>query len=265
MLWMTENLSDQATWTSDNGSDPLYPLSNIQNSQTARVWKSLGAEATEVLRMDLDIDFDAVAGKDMHLVIHGHNFGAGYTLTLLGAFDPTFASIDYNSGPLDPADYPDGTLYLPLPFSVIGAIYPHWMLAITKPGASSIAQIGRVYFGPGLDTGIDGDPDYEGVSWVRVDPSPSAYTPGHQRFSERKPQYDTLDLSFSYLPESVIAQLRALYYQVGKVTPFFLQIQTTEPLNRAYYVAFTSNFPQKVKAFGGQYYWDHSLALEQQL
>jgi hypothetical protein len=265
MLWMTRNLADLGTWASVEGSDPYYPVANIQHEQTYKVWKSLGAAATEKLRLSLGAEYAELDDKITRVIIHGHNFDSTWSVKVEAGNDNTFASFVYDSGALDPSDYPDGTIFLSIPADEAMQPYQYIQITITKPAASSIAQVGRVYVGEAYDAGVDGRPDYTGVSRERVDPSPVSYSPGHQRFVERKAQFDMVALDFSYMPEAVIDQLRDIYYSLGKGTPFFLQIDPTGTLNRAYYMGFASNFPEKVVAYGSDYYWDHRLSLEQQL
>lgn len=265
MLWMTRNLADLGTWASVEGSNALYPVADIQNAQTAKVWKSLGVAATEKLRLSLGSEFSELASKITRFIIHGHNFDSTWSVRVYAGNDNTFASFDYDSGALDPSNYPDGTIFLSIAANETNQPYQYFEIRITKPTPADIAQVGRVFVGEAYDAGAAGLPDYTGFGRDRVDPSLVSYSPGHQRFVERKAQYDLLSLDFSFMPESVIDDLRAIYYSLGKWTPFFLQVQASAPLERAYYVAFNANFPEKVSAFGSEFYWDHKMTLEQQL
>ncbi len=262
MLFLAENLSDLGAWTSLFGAATRFPVENIQDPQAYRVWRSAVpiGETTDTLTLDLGATTSP--GVPWYLVIYAHNLDADADIVVKG--DPTDLSTPDFSVTVQPEDYTDGWVLLQIPADKAG--FRYWSIELPNTGDDGPSQVGRVYLGPAQDTGSRGRPDYQGVGGDIVDPSPIDFSPGGQRFAERKKQFQEMDLDFSYLPESIQGVVRELYKALGTVDPLFLKISDTAPLDRVLYVNFDSKLPEKVKGWdGSSYIWSNRLHLKEAL
>lgn len=265
MLFLAENLADAGTWTSLFGSATNFPVANVQDPQTYRVWRSTVPVGESSDRLTLDLGAATTPAVKWYLVIHGHNIRTNASACFVWGYSVSIGTAEYSAALTIGSFFP-GTMYLEIPAEAAGLRY--WSIEFPNTSIDSDpAQIGRIYLGPAVDTTDAGLPNYDGFSRDIVDPSPSDYSPGGQRFVERKYQREELSLDFSYLSESIHSDVRDLYYELGTVDPFFIKPSDVAPLNRMFYVAFAGKFPEKVQGgdVSGGYLWSNRLALEQQL
>ena len=69
----------------------------------------------------------------------------------------------------------------------------------------------------------------------------------------------------TFVPQTIISRYNQVFEDVGKHTPFFIQISETVPLDKVRYVQFLNDFSKKVKSFDTSFNYNTKMTLEQLL
>lgn len=274
MLWMYDNKADSGTWTSVNTSDPYYPPANLQNFLMAKVWRSGVAVATE--RLVLDLGAATAPGVKWYLNLGGHNFNSicsgaasilveGHTSNSWGT--PTFSTTIPAAQWGVNAATGNGVAFLEISSTYAGLRW--WRISMVKNNATDLLQIGRASIGPGVDTGVVGDPDLNSVARAFAELANKDVSIGGQVYAEQRAQFIRLKGKISATPEATAALLRVIWPTIGTWKPFFLQMVPadwpTGTLSLSYYVRLATNIEEQVAAYGAGYLWNIPLSFEEQL
>lgn len=253
MRFFYDNQIDYAGVTFTPTSEvPGLPAENLANELRKRVWRTTTGGPTERVVIDLGsakaittlilIDHDLVAG-DTNILLEGNSADSW------GA--PAFSqSLTWASGPILQT-FTQQTLR-------------YWRLSFTKTSASESREIGRLYLGTYAET--EHQPDFAGYDEMREDPSRKAKTLGGQTWTDRQEQFDVVTAEMSHVSQTLADQIRTIARAVGQSISFFVQVDTTSPLNTVYYVKFRKAHGRSVVAVDSGLVWDLAkLEMEEQL
>jgi hypothetical protein len=254
MLLFWNNLSDNATLTAST-ADSYWPVSNLQNDQKVRVWKTLGTQATESVVFDL-----GSAQAVTSFIAHYHNFdGTETAVSIQGNSANSWGSPAFSQTVAYTATTMAATF--------ASQSYRYWRFVFTKPSSGAIRSIGRVFLGTYYDTGSQGDPDFDGLQAAVNDASVATDNLYGQTYTEKRGQFYTFQIDQTFLPESIQAQLRTIVAAVGNWKTFFIQIRSTAPFNNYFYVLLADSqpLPSKVDGMDTDLTWSNTLKLKEQL
>lgn len=272
MLWMYDNKAQAGTWTSQNGSDPQFLVSNLQNFLAAKVWKSTATLPTE--RLTLDLGATTTPAVKWYLNLHANNFAdvlQGDIVVEGNATNvwtsPTFSDV------IPAAEWGTNqatgnkTAFLEIGSAFAGLRY--WRITMVKNNGTDILQIGIGYLGPGLDTGDAGDPEFGsfGRTFAELVNKDSSIL--GQVYAEQRANFNRLRGRIPVTPEATEALLRVIWPFVGTWRPFFLQVRPdawpTDTLSVPFYVRMTTPVDENLAGYGAGYLWTLALAFEEQL
>lgn len=141
--------------------------------------------------------------------------------------------------------------------------YRYWRIKFTKSSAAQSRDIGRVFLGTYLEP--TDSPDYDGYSEELDDLSRSMTTRTGQTWVDEQPQFSVINLSLSRFGQTDVDNIKTMFRAVGKSKSFFVQVQTSSPLNDYWYVKFRRSYSRDVAAYDGGFKWDFPLEMEEQL
>ncbi len=249
-LYTTDLMADATlTPTSENSQ---FPVSFVQNFQPRKQWHTGGTVADENVVIDLGSAMTVDA-----FVVAAHNFdGTETTVKIQGNATDSWGA---------PTVDETLTVVVGQPFKAkfTGASLRYWRFIFTKAAAGQVKQIGRLWLGTEVDTGMLGDPDYKGASQSTNDRSVVGKSIGGQSYIEIKNQFESFSLDLSLVPEATMATYVTEFEAVGTHTPYFIEISAQAPMDRLWYVRNTNSLKRKVEAFDSQFHWNTNLNLEE--
>jgi hypothetical protein len=142
--------------------------------------------------------------------------------------------------------------------------YRYWRLSFTKSAAGETRDIGRIFLGTYYSA--EEQPDFDGYGDELIDPSREQTTPGGQSYVEALEQFSEVRCTFSRCPNSQVESLRTIAEAVGQQVAFFLQVDTTTPTDKIWYVKLKRPFEREASGWDltGAIAWDVSLELKEQ-
>lgn len=257
-IWM-ENLADAATVTADT-ANAEFPVTNVQTPRLTQVYKTTGAGTLEKVTFDFG---SAVEPTD--LIIAAHNFTAdsGIGVSFLLKAGTTSATSDVIYAITVVAGTISFDIEAATPILGTPGAYRYWKVEFSKVTATDIKSIGRIYLGPTIEPSDLGLPDYDGVTETTRDRTEADESINGEEYIEAKSQVRSWNLDFTEIPESDMDDIVERYQELGKHTPFFLQIADVAPLNEVVYVRFINDLGRKVSSFDSAFNWDTALAVKE--
>ena len=248
-----DNLLDYAgvVLTPTSEVDTL-PAENLKNELRKRVWRTGTSTGTERLVIDLGSAQAVTAfilldhtllNVDSGLLLEAH------TSDSWGA--PSFSQA---------LTWADGTLAA----TFASQTYRYWRLSFTKSVSSQSRDIGRIFLGTYAET--EHAPDFAGHDETLEDPSRKAKTLGGQTWTDLQEKFHVIVNEMTHVSQTLADQIRTIAEAVGQSISFFVQVDTSSPLNTVYYVKFRRAFGRSVVAVDSGLVWDLAkLEFEEQL
>jgi hypothetical protein len=234
-----------------SSAQSTLPASNVANEHRKRVWRTGTSAAAENLVIDLGSAKAVTA-----VILLDHTLTAsdtlikleGHTTNAWGA--PTFTqALTWASGTIAQV-FASQTLRW-------------WRISFTKSAAGETRDLGRVFLGTYYETPID--PDADGYDEELNDPSRKTKSLGGQTYTEILEKFGVPAVKFSAIDQTMRDNLKTIFDAVGEAVSFFVQVQSTSPLNKVWYVKLRRAFKTPVKGMDSTLLWDVSLDLEEQL
>jgi len=253
MRFFYDNQIDYAgvTFSPTSEVDGL-PAENMANELRKRVWRTTTGGPTERVVIDLGSAKDITA-----IILTDHNFDAADTdLKIEANSSDTWGAPAFTQA----LTWAEGTISQTFTLKT----YRYWRLSFTKTSPIEAREIGRMFLGTYTDT--EHQPDFAGYDETREDPSRKAKTLGGQTWTDRQEQFDVLTAEHSHVSQTFSDTIKTIARAVGQSISFFVQVDTSSPLNTVYYVKFTKAFGRSVAAVDGGLIWDLAkFQMEEQL
>lgn len=234
-----------------SSENSLLPAANVADVQRKKVYRTGTAAAAQT------IVFDLLSAKSVTaIILLDHTLTAADTLIKLEGHTadswgaPSFSqSLTWEAGTISQV------------FS--SQSYRYWRLSFTKSASGETRDIGRIFLGTYFEP--NDEPDYGGFDQEIVDPSERQRSTGGQEYANVREQYEAVKLTFSIIPEADAVTYKTIFTTVGMFLPFFLQVQSTSPLNKIYYVKFAKNYGRQVHSVDASFFWNTKLDFNEQL
>lgn len=228
------------------------PASNVANEFRKRVWRTGSATAAEYLVMDL-----GSAKAVSSLILLDHTLTAGDTsIKIQGNSSDSWGAPAFEQT----LTWAAGTIAA----TFSAQTYRYWRLIFTKSAANQTRDIGVVFLGPRYE--LEEPPDYSGYDETLNDNSKKIKSIGGQTYTDLLDQYGELKLAFSDVRQDMAANLKTFVDYVGQHKSFFLQVETSAPLNKYWYMKLDDAWGRKVSAVDASYSWDiKGMKFEEQL
>lgn len=246
------NLIDYAaTVITESSEVATLPSSNVANEFRKRVWRTGTSTAAEWIVFDLGSAKAVTA-----VILLDHTLTNSDTLIKLEAHTS------------DSWGAPSFSQALTWAEDIISAVfasqsYRFWRVSFTKSAAAESRDIGRIFLGPHEST--EEDPDSDGVVESIEDDSRITKSLGGQTYTDAIEKYGRIAVQFSSIPNTMAASLKTFYEYVGKTKSFFVQVQTSGPLTKIWYVKNTEELSREVAGMDAELIWDVALEMEEQL
>lgn len=250
MILLHDNLVDYSTTAlSVTSQGQTLGVNNIQHDHQAKVWRTGAINASEYVLFDLGSSLEATS-----CVVIGHDFVWNDTVKIQGNATDSWTTPSVDETISFSADAMAKTF--------AGGVYQYWRLYFTKAVATTTRDVGRVYLGT-----YDTLPQPQGYGERVTDLSNISRSVGGQTFSYAKPAYRTFSLRYAGLSEANYTLLKSAADTIGTHTPFFVQVDTSSPLDEFVYVKFAglSGRQYTYANCGGTYYWAVDITLEEQI
>jgi hypothetical protein len=228
------------------------PVENLANEFRRKVWRTGTSTATERVVIDL---------------------GAATAITAVILLDHTLTAADSNilleAHTSDSWGAPSFSQALTYAADVIGLTfasqnYRYWRLSFTKSAAGETRDIGRLFLGPYVE--LEEAPDYSGYGDEVMDLSSKIKSDAGQTYTDLRDSYRMLRYQFSQTPQTMSVVLKTFVDYVGQHTSFFVQTETSSPLNEYIYVKLNTAWGRQVTGIDSQYFWDFKeMEMEEQL
>lgn len=195
------NLCDSATLTPSQ-ENPLYPVENVQEAHSQKVWK--GLDATENIVIDL-----GSAQAVSCIGIAGHNFTSGATITLEGNSSDSWGA---------PAFSETVTVYDTVLHFFTESTYRYWRLVVADTGV--VVTIGRVFLGvylqmPGAGPAIQLPTTTESLQSV---------SPFGAVYGDAGRQYRSATVNFPNITQTQRSAIKTMFETVDRYTPVFVAV-----------------------------------------
>jgi len=228
------------------------PAANVAHEFRAKVWRTGTSTAAESIVFDL-----ASAQTVTAFIALDHTLTASDTLIKIQGHtsdswgSPAFTQVlGYAAGPI-------AAVFL-------ARTYRYWRFTFTKSSAGVSRDIGRIFLGTHYETAEQ--PDYAGYGETVEDNTQLVKSVGGQTYADAQASYRVIKVDFSDTPQAQSAALAALIAYVGRSKSFFVQIDTSAPLDEILYVKLSHAFARKVSAWDAEFHWDiKGLEFEEQL
>jgi hypothetical protein len=252
MRFFYDNLIDASgvAFTASSAHTNL-PATNVANEHRKRVWRTGTSTAAETLVIDL-----GSAQSVTSIILLDHTLTAADTLIKIqGHTSDSWGAPDVN----ETLTWASRTISK----TFSSATKRYWRLIFTKSAAGETRDIGRIFLGTYYDT--TEQPDYDGYDDSLNDPSRKSKSLAGQTYVDVLEKFGSLSVAFSDVGNTQVESLKTIFESVGQSVSFFVQAQTTSPLNDIWYVKATRPFERDVSGFDSNYLWNVKLELEEQL
>lgn len=254
LLW--NNLADlsAAVVTAASEANDL-PVANVQHPHRSKVYRTGISAADEWVKFDLG---SAMAVQAVILLDHTLT-SSDTTIKIQGNATDVWTSpsvdeaITFNAGTM--AAFLSST-----------QTYQWWRIIFTKSASDEYRDIGRIFLGPFYECAKGAA--FRGVRITPVDLSDTGRSLGGQTFSNQRDIYDEIEIDFPpTIPDSQMDQFIALSADVGKHTPWFVQIDSVnKPYEWLYYVKFDEFLRSQVEIIrAAGYAWSVKWKLSEEL
>lgn len=250
MRFFYNNYADLgATSITSSSEGSTLVAANVQHKHKSKIWRSAEGNDEETITFDLGDAYTVTS-----TVLLGHNYASGYTIKSQGNDSDAWGSPSVN----ETLTFDAGAIGK----TFTGGSYQYWRVYVDKNLADPIGELdlGRVFIGAYITL-----PQPSHYNERTEDLSLSSRTVGGQLYSYEKPYYRVFNLEYNSMSETDYQLLKTLSETVGTHTPFFVQFDTTTPLNEYVYVRLRSMIGRQYShaTCGGTYYWRATLELEE--
>lgn len=227
------------------------PGSNVAHEFRSVPWRTGTSAADETLVIDL-----GSAGAATSIILLDHTLTAADSAIAIQAnATDSWGAPSFNQA----LTWASGTIGL----TFSSQSFRYWRLKFTKSAAGESRDIGRIFLGTYLEP--TATPDYDGYDEKLEDPSRKTKSRSGQTWVEQLDQYGLVTLDLSRINQTDVDNIKTVFDSVGQAKSLFLQVQTSSPLNKYWYVKFRRQFSKQIAGFDGAYLWDVGLEMEEQL
>lgn len=253
-----ENLVKIADITPSTEADYL-PASNVANDQRDKLWKSLGNTVNEYLIFNLGDQYSVRAIILFDANISGNVTGISLLASETNDFTGAPEVLITHTVISKTAATGKQTFFIIFE-RIENSNWQYFKLKITKSVSTFRIEIGKIFIGDYEE--IEKDPDYGGFDYKWNDLSITERASGGNTFSQTRPKFRDLSLSYSNIEQTIKDQFNKIGLLVGTHTPFFIQVLDDPmgsldfPMDEIIYVKLSRLAGGKVQSVDETLHWN---------